>query len=167
MLLHDVNDNTIITNLSYLGIYQDKAKKWELNKEINYFWVGTKQKKLTTRWYKFLQQYWKLKIYNPLCNWMGDVCSGIIYLFGIKYWWRNVHCKMGDFSFILWRLLVPLLSLFNSPSAIYMLGYNGVRTRDPTFVQIAKEKTLHNKFKNYNHLWVTLPPPPRSDPTNT
>ena len=33
----------------------------------------------------------------PLQNWMGSGCSGIIYLFLFKYWWRNVHLKMGAF----------------------------------------------------------------------
>ena len=37
MLLHDINDNILITHLSYLGVYQDKAKKWDLYKEMIYF----------------------------------------------------------------------------------------------------------------------------------
>ena len=45
MLLHGINDNILIPNLYYLGVYQDEAKILELYKEINIFWVGIKQTK--------------------------------------------------------------------------------------------------------------------------
>ena len=46
MLLHNINNNILIYHPSYPDLYQDEAKKRELQKEINiYFWVGTKPKK--------------------------------------------------------------------------------------------------------------------------
>ena len=35
MIFHYINDNILITHLSYSGVYQYEAKKWELFKEIN------------------------------------------------------------------------------------------------------------------------------------
>ena len=53
---------------------------------------------------------------------------------------------MGDFSSILWRLLVPLLLLFNSTSTTCRLGHHGVWIRAPPFLQMAKELIPHNYF---------------------
>ena len=75
------------------------------------FWgVGNKPKKTEKRWCTFLGQHGnRIKLYRPLHFWIGVGCSGLIYLFLIKNWRRKMHCKMGDFSSILWRLIVPLL----------------------------------------------------------
>ena len=37
MLIHGIIDDKLIPNLSWLGVYQDEAKKWDLYKEINMF----------------------------------------------------------------------------------------------------------------------------------
>ena len=49
MLLHGMNDNILIPHLSYLGVYQDKAKKWELYKEINIHILGWNQEEKTDK----------------------------------------------------------------------------------------------------------------------
>ena len=38
MLIQGINDNILIPHLSYLGVFQDEAKKLHLYKEINVFW---------------------------------------------------------------------------------------------------------------------------------
>ena len=60
-----------------------------------------------------------------------------------------MHCKKGDFSSVLWRLLVPLL-LCNSPSSTYRLVYHKVWIIASPFLQIVKELILPNYFTLYN-----------------
>ena len=48
MLLHGKNDNIIIPMLSYLGVYQYEAKKWEIYKDIILF-LGWNQTKKTDK----------------------------------------------------------------------------------------------------------------------
>ena len=50
-----------------------------------------------------------------------------------------MHRKRGDFSSILWCLLLPLLLLCNSPSTVYRLGYNEVLIIASPSLQTAKE----------------------------
>ena len=44
--LHNINNNILISNLSYSGVHQDKYEKWELYQEINMF-LGWNQNKKT------------------------------------------------------------------------------------------------------------------------
>ena len=42
MLLHDINNNILISHPSYYAAYQDKYEKYDLYQELNMFWVVTK-----------------------------------------------------------------------------------------------------------------------------
>ena len=53
MLLHNINNNILISNSSYSIVYQDESEKLELYEYINRFWVGTKQK----NYYKYDARY--------------------------------------------------------------------------------------------------------------
>ena len=46
MLLHGINDNILIPNLSYLGVYQDEEKR-AIQRDKYCFWVGIKPQKMT------------------------------------------------------------------------------------------------------------------------
>ena len=35
MLVHNINNNPLISNPSYLSIYHEKSEKWELYQKIN------------------------------------------------------------------------------------------------------------------------------------
>ena len=48
MILHGIKDNIPITHPSYYCVYQDKAKQWELYKEINTV-LGWNQTKKTDK----------------------------------------------------------------------------------------------------------------------
>ena len=45
MLLLGIKDNILISCPSYSSLYQDEDKVWNVYKEMNIFWVGTKPKK--------------------------------------------------------------------------------------------------------------------------
>ena len=44
MFIHDIDNNILNSDASFLSVYQDESEKWELYQEINIFWVGTKPK---------------------------------------------------------------------------------------------------------------------------
>ena len=95
VLIHGIDDNIIITNPFYLGVYQDEAKNKSSKKW--FFGVGTKYKKMTKRWWMFLRQHWN---FFKSTHFVFEMVLGVVANNNnIKYWWRNVHRKMGA-SFI-------------------------------------------------------------------
>ena len=48
MLLLDINNNLLISNLYYFSVYQYKYENWELYQEINIYLVEKNQKTLET-----------------------------------------------------------------------------------------------------------------------
>ena len=44
IVLHGTNDNILIPNMSYLGVYQDEEEKWDLYKVIILFGLEPHQK---------------------------------------------------------------------------------------------------------------------------
>ena len=58
MPLHGINDNILVPNLSYLGVYQYEAKNERSTKIYIYFWVETKQNNLTKGPCTFLRLHW-------------------------------------------------------------------------------------------------------------
>ena len=118
MLLHGINDHILIPNMYFLGVYQ---RKKNLHKDINNVF-GLEQIPPKTDKTAMLVYTTTLRIkrkYIPLRNWVGAGCSGLIIIFGIKYWWINVHHKMGAFSSFLWRLLVTLCTVSSRTSPLW------------------------------------------------
>ena len=71
-------------------------KNLECERSTNsFFWVWIKQ---TKNWQKDGARFsltFEVKKYQPTTFWKGAECSG--YFLNSKYWWRNVHYKMGAF----------------------------------------------------------------------
>ena len=49
MIIHGINDNILISQPPYLGVYQYKYLKLELYKDINCFGVGTSTQKINDK----------------------------------------------------------------------------------------------------------------------
>ena len=98
---------------------------------------------------------------GTLYFWMGSGGRGIIFL--IKYWWRNVHCKMGAFSSVLWCLLVSLYTVSYGTSpwsssvsdytvALIFITWSSMETMP------SDDQTILRKIYFKMSIWCITPP---------
>ena len=95
IFMYGIYNNILNHGTSILRVYQEDSRMWELYQE--FFGVRTKQSKMAKLRCMFSHKY--IFLNSPLHFWKVDGCSRlIIYIYWSKYWWRNVHRKIGAFS---------------------------------------------------------------------
>ena len=57
MLLHNINNNILISNPYFLGIYQDESEKWDIYQDIDIFLgLEPNKNKILKLWFMLLMQ---------------------------------------------------------------------------------------------------------------
>ena len=55
MLLHNINNNILISNPYFLGIYQDESEKWDIYQDIDIFLgLEPNKNKILKLWFMLL-----------------------------------------------------------------------------------------------------------------
>ena len=89
MLIHGINDNTLVYHPSDLGIYQYEAKMRAL-KEINMFWGCNQTKKMDKTTMHIYPSTLGLNVFIPL-NFESVLGVLGFFIYNSKYWWINMH----------------------------------------------------------------------------
>ena len=124
-LLHDINNNILISHPSYSGVYQDRYEKWELHQEINdYFGWNQKQSKTAETVVNVTPSILNTHIYiyiykSHIVLKGGWVSWDYILTPSPKNGCINVHHKMGIFSSVLWCLQITICKMMSVTSHVF------------------------------------------------
>ena len=89
IFIYEINNNILNYGAGFLCGYQDEYQKWDIYQKINNVWVGTKHNKTSETAVHYTHAI--INIFKRvLVLW---ACC----LKKHKYWWRNVHHKIGFF----------------------------------------------------------------------
>ena len=63
IILYGINDNILIPNLYYLGVYQDESKIRAIQRNKYFGGLEPNPRKLIKQWCTFLPPHWELQKY--------------------------------------------------------------------------------------------------------